>query len=980
MQAAVVRSLIVILFLFHCFDINAQSESIWHPVYDNYTVNDGLPSMEFYYSYQDKDGYMWFASDRGVVRYNGDKFETFTTEDGLVSNTVFKIDQDDQGRIWFLSDVARLCYFKDGKIQQYEYNDIYQKCFSHIYKVYSYTAWNFDNDRVLLSTPLSGSIKIDKTGKLTRPHEAYQLIPRRQHGNIFIEDGLILNGPRKRVGTDSVPVLTCFGMQRETLPLTLSSHMKTGWIGKDHFFICGDVGLYVSSQIGDSIYSFQKSVFTTTVIDNALWLGMQGGGLDIYSINGHELTKKNHFFDDKHITNTFKSREGHYWITTLSSGLFKIESMDVMKMNSSNSLSKSYVFVTKRNDNLILGTENKEYYFINTNPEMNDYGSIPFDSEYLTINSDVHSDEIFAYEINTQSTFKLKDFEYPVNTMYVAKEDDFFNNYGKDSYYAGGYGTRKYGDSNYIFWHASGLFDTKSNSSIDVGIDKHMVDLDGTNTLWCGNSVRVQSVDLSNGTISYPKSELLKQRINSIHNSNGKLFFGTHGNGVVIKEGESVKYLSIENGYVRKYVVRIVSKNNGPVWLMGNSGVSKLMHTDGIGYQTNEYNLPDLKCEKINDAYPDADYLYLATNKGIRRIKGGQKIDKKALPKIYLGSIEVGDSFIEGTDLTLDYDQNNIVVRFDAVSFESEPVVFRYRLNKEDDWSAIEERFIRLNTLESGSYSVEIQASINGRDWTGSELINIKILPPFWKTWWFILLDILLVTALVFFAVRLRLKFVDKQHALQQKLTDLQQEALAQQMNPHFIFNALGSVQNSILKGDSIKANKYLVKFSKLLRAGLDASRSQLIPLEDDKELMESYLSVEKTRLGESFTFDLDVQLISKEYSLFISPFLLQPIIENAIKHGIGEDHSAGNVTVSYIEEKDRIRCVILDNGKGRKAALANRLPGHVSHGSEIAFERIKLFNDSKGAKGEYYVEDLYDNENAPTGTKVVFTVPIIRQ
>jgi hypothetical protein len=340
----------------------------------------------------------------------------------------------------------------------------------------------------------------------------------------------------------------------------------------------------------------------------------------------------------------------------------------------------------------------------------------------------------------------------------------------------------------------------------------------------------------------------------------------THGNEVVVKDGESIHQLSIKNGEVRKYIDKIVSKDNGPDWLMGNSGVSKLIHSKGGVNRTNEYNLPDLNCEKINDVYPDLDYLYLATNRGVRRIKGGKGIDKKALPKLYLRATELGDSILKGSDLILNHDQNNMVVRFDAVSSEQEPVVFRYRLNEEDEWSVIEERFIRLNTLENGSYFIEFQASINGRDWTESESLNIKTFPPFWKTWWFILLEILLGIALVSFAVRQRLKFVNKQHALQQKLTDLQQEALAQQMNPHFIFNALGSVQNSVLKGDSIKANKYLVKFSKLLRAGLKASRSQLIPLEDDKELMESYLSVEKTRLGESFRFDLDVQLISKEY------------------------------------------------------------------------------------------------------------------
>jgi ligand-binding sensor domain-containing protein/uncharacterized membrane-anchored protein YhcB (DUF1043 family) len=944
----VVRSILIVLFSFHCSTSKAQSESIWHPVYDNYTVNDGLPSMEFYYSFQDKDGYMWFASDRGVVRYNGDKFETFTTEDGLVSNTVFKIDQDDQGRIWFLSDVPRLCYFKDEQFHQYKYNDVFEKSFSNRKKIFSYTAWNFDSDKVLLSTEWNGALEIDENGVLTRPDEAYSLDPKIKSVALFFKDGLILNGPRVFL--------------RES----------------DRFFVAGSDKIFISSLKGDSTYSFRQKIFTCEVIDEKLWIGLQGGGIEIYKIDGFHLVKTNDFFRHEHITGISKSKEGEFWITTYYSGIYKIESLDVMMLNIPEYRSNSYMSIAKRNGELFLENEVKEISAVNSSSGAPVLISNYFNSTGHRMVSDVHSDEIFVFGIGQLRTSKIGGYDH--QSMSVCRKNDYLNEYGKNLFFNATGGVIKYAESNYIFWNSFEIHFTKNDSIIEYLTGKNMVELEKGNILWCGDKTRLNYLDLNTNTFHSPKNQLLRQRINGLHYSNGKLFFGTHGNGVVVKDGESIHQLSIKNGEVRKYINKIVSKDNGPVWLMGNSGISKLIHTDGIGYQTNEYNLPDLKCEKINDVYPDENYLYLATNKGIRRIKGGKGIDKKALPKLYLRATELGDSILKGSDLILNHDQNNMVVRFDAVSFEQEPVVFRYRLNKEDEWTDIEERFIRLIALEIGSYSIEIQASINGRDWTRSELLNIKILPPFWKTWWFILLEILLGIALVFFAVRQRLKFVNKQHALQQKLTDLQQEALAQQMNPHFIFNALGSVQNSILKGDSIKANKYLVKFSKLLRAGLNASRSQLIPLKDDKELMESYLSVEKTRLGETFTFDLDVQLISEEYSLFISPFLLQPIIENAIKHGIGEDHPAGNVTVSYIEEKDRIRCVILDNGKGRKAALANRLPGHVSHGSEIALERIKLFNDSKGVKGEYYVEDLYDNENAPTGTKVVFTVPIIRQ
>jgi hypothetical protein len=963
--------------------LSAQ-DSLWHPVYDQFTVKDGLPSMELYYSFQDSDGYMWFASDRGVVRYNGDKFETFTTDDGLVSNTVFKIDQDDKGRIWFLSDVPRLCYFQNGKINQYKFNAVFQEFFSERKKINSYTAWNFDGDRVLMSTDWAGSLQIDKNGKLTRPEE-FQLYSHKGIVNkIFFKDGLILNGVKVAYSPGNRPPLIMASKIEKTISVGLLGFRKTGWIGKEHFFIAGQYELYISSQESDTLYEFPKRILACSFIDSRLWLCIEGGGVEVFEINGSKIIKQAHFFKTETVSNIYKSKEGIYWFTTLYSGVFVVKDMGVNRVNRVNSTAESFLTIAKRGDNLFLVNESKKATTINLKTGINDIVHFIDPGNLIMIMSDVHSDELFDYQ--KYDLKKGKWGNYDIVSPYWANRNDRINNYQKDIFKYGIYGVIKRGKTDYIFWTPEAIYRAKENTIIKIPASRFGVDLEDYNTLWGGGDFGVKYVDLNTNEVKTPKNKFLQQRVNSIHCSSGKLFFGTHGNGVVIKDGESIRQLSIKNGTVRKYVNKITSKNNGIVWLMGNEGVSKLVNAQGVGYQTNEYDLLDLNCEKINDVYPDHDYLYLATNKGVRRIKGGKKIAKKPLPKIYLGSVEVGDSIIKGTTITLDYYQNTIVVNFDAVSFEREPVVFRYRLNKNDDWTIIEERFVRLNTLENGSYLFEIQASINGTDWTDSKLLNIEILPPFWKTWWFVGLMMIIGIGIVLGIIALRLRIADKKNAenqnlmeLKQKMLELQQEALTQQMNPHFIFNALGSVQNSILKGDSVQANKYLVKFSKLLRAGLNASRSQLIPLEDDMELMQSYLAVEKTRLGESFTFDVEGKLNSKEYSLYISPFLLQPIIENSIKHGIGEDHPSGNVSVSYIEEENCIRIVIKDNGKGRIAAQAMRMPGHVSHGSEIALERIKLFNNSKGSVGEYAIEDLYDDQGNANGTKVEFTVPIIR-
>ena len=135
----------------------------WEPVYENFTVSDGLPSMECYYSCQDDQGYMWFATDRGVVRYNGSEFVVFTTEDGLESNVVFKIVPDDKGRVWFLSNTPRLCYYENGEIKPYKYNDKFEKNFRNP-SIESYTSWLFKNDEVIISSMYNDPIKIDKNG------------------------------------------------------------------------------------------------------------------------------------------------------------------------------------------------------------------------------------------------------------------------------------------------------------------------------------------------------------------------------------------------------------------------------------------------------------------------------------------------------------------------------------------------------------------------------------------------------------------------------------------------------------------------------------------------------------------------------------------------------------------------------------------------------------------------------------------------
>jgi hypothetical protein len=386
--------------------------------------------------------------------------------------------------------------------------------------------------------------------------------------------------------------------------------------------------------------------------------------------------------------------------------------------------------------------------------------------------------------------------------------------------------------------------------------------------------------------------------------------------------------------------------------------------------------------EKLNDFCVGKNFIYLATNNGVVRIDNNFKHNEVTPPRLHLTGIEINGAPRKIGDMNLPYVSNNVLIKFDAVSFENRPVVFRFRSHPTDEWTIITERFVRLTSLSFGSYQFQIQASIDQKIWVSSEDIKITIYPPFWKTWWFIFLVVALLILLTISLIRMRIKSLKRKYWDQQKILQMQQEALSQQMNPHFIFNALGSVQNSILKGESLQANSYLVKFSRLLRTGLNASRSQLITLKQDSELIHNYLSVEQTRMNGSFTFNLVIESESSPSSFLIPPFLLQPFVENAIKHGFSDELNSVHILVKYEEREKYILCVISDNGIGRKASKNNSTGTikHESHGSDIAFQRILLINRSKGFTSHTETIDLYDKNNTPSGTKVVFTIPIIRQ
>jgi len=214
----------------------------------------------------------------------------------------------------------------------------------------------------------------------------------------------------------------------------------------------------------------------------------------------------------------------------------------------------------------------------------------------------------------------------------------------------------------------------------------------------------------------------------------------------------------------------------------------------------------------------------------------------------------------------------------------------------------------------------------------------------------------------------------EKKHAeLKRQASDLQMQALRAQMNPHFIFNTLSSINWFIMENDKDTASDYLTRFSRLMRMVLNAQKP-MIPLEDELRMLQLYLDMERLRFNNSFDYSIAFTNNVDAGTVSIPPMLLQPFCENAIWHGFMNKEGQGHLLINIHSEEDMLECTITDNGVGRKQAgiFKNRSTKRErSLGLEITRERLALFSEENDAEANFVVEDLEDEHGMCKGTKV---------
>ncbi len=385
--------------------------------------------------------------------------------------------------------------------------------------------------------------------------------------------------------------------------------------------------------------------------------------------------------------------------------------------------------------------------------------------------------------------------------------------------------------------------------------------------------------------------------------------------------------------------------------------------------------------------------LLVSTQKGLCLLEPG-KIDAAApAPQTFITGLwvtESAESWPETGRLELPYYRNTLRIEFTGIRFpDGNSNRYQYRLDDADDnWrEAGTDNFANYLNLSPGKYRFRVRSANSDGVWGDQEaILALTIYPPFWQTWAF---RIALLIALAALAVGLYQRQIQQvrrreteKNAVRQQLADLEMKALRSQMNPHFVFNALNSVQNFILKNDTREASRYLTKFARLMRLILENSESPMVPLAREIELLRYYTELESLRFNQRFAFHFQIDPALNPESVSIPGMLIQPHIENAIWHGLMHKTTPGNLWVRFLKADDRtLLCEIEDDGVGRtRAAEIDRTQqrDHRSTGLANIRHRLELLNAQLAEDIRLDILDLQDAAGEPSGTKVVVRMPLV--
>ncbi len=518
---------------------------------------------------------------------------------------------------------------------------------------------------------------------------------------------------------------------------------------------------------------------------------------------------------------------------------------------------------------------------------------------------------------------------------------------------------------------------------------------DKAGKLWLGfDNAGLYCLDTINNQLKHfaIKEGLPSGDVNAlIEDDSGNIYVATPAGLSIIGKQDKIKSYTALNGLKYNDCQALAKDKEGNIWVSNRNCLIKYAAgTRSFSYYDEKAGLTGENF-RVNAAYTALDgQLYWGTEKGIIYFDPARLMNSTSSSSLIISQATVADSnyyFTSSSSLELKHNQNSVTFYFTSPDiYGSKYIKYQYQLTSIDkNWvNSLSQRQVNYNSLPPGKYIFKVRTSDDGINWKESvNRITLNISPAFWQTWWFKALLILLVAGLLYYLYRRRIVSVREKEKIktnyERKIAEVEMSSLRAQMNPHFMFNSLNSINNFILKNDPENASGYLTKFSRLMRLILDNSRSEWVLLENELKALELYIELEAVRFDNTFIHKIETAKDISLETVMVPPLLIQPYVENAIWHGLlHRKEPGGRLDIRLWKNDDILHIEIEDNGVGRnesKRLKSKTATKQKSHGMEITAERMDIVNKVYNVNAGVCITDLPDEPGKPAGTRVLITL-----
>ncbi len=950
--------------LFLLFILLGNDALAQQPVMQHWSQAEGLPSNMVFDIAQDHHGQMWLGHDKGLSRFDGKDFITFT-HPSMNGSAVSNVFEDSVGRIWCQNFIGQVFHVTDGVMMPEERIPV------------------SGNYAPFILTP-QGSI-VNAFGRQIVFYDQHTLTPQQMlttHDHIGSTQ--LYNG--------NLWVLT----EQQLLEFNGQAPVRTLNVSMLSGFAAYEMGM-----VGDRFYAFPKRTNAGLVYqvlpemrelkrlpsdvvvqcvrtfgDSLLWVGTTDG-LFVLDRDLRPILFDQPLLKGRSVSDVLRDRDGAFWVTTTDRGIFRIPDPTVVQWSPADD---PFTVFAHRDDGegILIGTESGNVWELD--------GEHNRELRLLIKASARHRVVSILRSVEDNAVLVASDRLYVHrNGKQVAAKDGAVKDMlreGRDRYVMAVTGAIKriHMASANAEWQT---IEVGSAMFRSTSMEKRVQD--GTGQVATSIGIRQFGLNGQPTSIALNKDVIATQ----ILWVGDTLFASTISQGILLLDTEGNIITSIP-----------------PDSIGGTGAIGRMVLHNGLIYARTDRRIRTidprtLEVGRVNTSFLGTNdllsdfiirdgMLYVASGQRVIRAGLHTPLGPARLPELRIERLWSNDEAVSmAHEVRLPHHRNSIRLDYTVPWFgDLNALEVRYRVNG-GEWRSNDpmSRMLNLPYLSPGDYEVELQAVLPDGRRTTTTAVSLRIIAPVYARWWFIALCLVLFAVGVYTLYRYRLRFIEGQNILIQEKLKLEKEldrsmlaSIRSQMNPHFIFNALNTIQSYIYLNDKPNAISYLGKFSSLTRLILEMSNHEKVCLRDEVEALKLYLELEKMRFEESLDIEIDIEPAIKAEQCFIPTMLIQPYLENAVKHGLLHKKENRSVRILFrLKPNDMLEVTIEDNGIGRKrsAELNAKSSRHRPFSTEANQKRLEIMNKAIPEGFTVTYIDRVDAQGRAEGTTVILMMPL---